>query len=114
MDTANLIHADIFFFITSIAVVLCTILLIFILVYVLRTIRAVTHIVEKIKIESEQVIDDLSDLREKIKDSGSNISGMGKWLLTLVFGKVASGVFTASKKKKKAKGTNRDATEEGE
>lgn len=114
MDTSNLIHADIFFFITSIAVVVFTILLIFVLVYVLRVVRAIAHIAERVKVESEQMIEDISDLREKIKDSGSHISGVGKWLLTLIFGKVASGVFSGAKKRKKSKGTSADATEETE
>ncbi|MBU3668707.1 MAG: hypothetical protein FGM57_01925 [Candidatus Taylorbacteria bacterium] len=105
MNTSNLIHADIFFFITAISVVLLTIILIVILFYIARAVKTISQMVEKIKTESDQVIDDLSDLREKIKDGGSQLTGMSKWILTMLFGKAAAGIFSGKTKKttKKAK-----------
>ncbi len=104
----TLVHADIFFFITTIAVTILTLLLIVVLFYIARTVRTVAYLVEKIKNESEQVIDDLSDLREKLKESGSQVSGFGKWFLSFLFGKAVAGAFNghgtkrgASKKTKK-------------
>lgn len=98
--TNNLMHADIFFFITAIAVVLLTLILIVILFYVARAVRTVSHLVDKIKGEGEQVIDDLSDLREKLKESGSQVSGLGKWFLTMILGKAASSAYNRAKAKK--------------
>jgi predicted PurR-regulated permease PerM len=103
----TLVHADIFFFITTIAVVFLTILLILVLLYMVKTARTVSQIVEKIRSESDQVIEDLADLREKIKDSGSHISSFGKWLLTMVFGKAVASTFGSRSSRKSAKSKTR-------
>lgn len=100
----NLVHADIFFFITTIAVVVVTLLMAVILTYAVVTIRTLSKIVNRIRTESEQVLEDLSELREKVKENTGNMSGVGKWLLTLIVGKTAGAAFKGfSKKHSKSK-----------
>ncbi|MEO8637313.1 MAG: hypothetical protein ABI430_00225 [Candidatus Taylorbacteria bacterium] len=66
----SLIHADIFFFITTIAVILLTLGLIVALVYAIRILKSVDHISTKVKEESDRVIEDLGELRSNVKDNG--------------------------------------------
>lgn len=69
----TLIHADIFFFITSIVVVILAIFAIVILFYVLRIVRSVDHIVDNIKKESDSVAADIEMLRTNIKEKGTHL-----------------------------------------
>jgi hypothetical protein len=110
MDT--LVHADIFFFITTIAVVVVTLLAAVILFYAALTIRTLSKIVERIKTESDQVLEDLSDLRERVKENTSNMSGFGKWLLTLIVGKTAGAAFKGFSKKHPKSKTKSTGSEE--
>lgn len=68
MDT--LIHADIFFFITAISVIMLTVGLIVVTVYVIRILKNVDHISEKVKEESDHVIEDIGMLRREVKQEG--------------------------------------------
>ncbi len=63
----NLIHSDMFFFITSIAVVIVTIFLLVILWYILRILKNVKDVSDVVKKESIFVLSDLSSFRGKIK-----------------------------------------------
>lgn len=78
LDTT--IHADIFFFITSISVILLTILLIIIFAYVVKITQSVSYIVNKIKRESDNVAEDIADLREKVKEEGVKVSAFWKYV----------------------------------
>jgi biopolymer transport protein ExbB/TolQ len=66
----QLIHADIFFFITSIAVVLITAILLVVLVYLVRILRDVSQVTRKVKAESELISQDIAELRQNIKREG--------------------------------------------
>ncbi len=63
----NLIQSDVFFFITSIAVVIVTIFILVILWYVVRILKNVKDVSDVIKKESIFVLSDLSGLRAKVK-----------------------------------------------
>lgn len=63
----NLIQSDIFFFITSIAVIVVTIFILIILWYVLRILKNVKDVSDIIKRESFFVLSDLSGLRKRVK-----------------------------------------------
>ena len=56
-------HADIFFFITSIAVVLCTLLLCVVLFQVMRILRSIRRIVDRIEEGSEVIAEDIEHFR---------------------------------------------------
>ncbi len=59
--------SDLFFFITSIAVVVVSLVLIIVLIYSFLVIRKVRLLVDKVKEESEEVIDDIHEFRMKFK-----------------------------------------------
>ncbi len=63
----NLIQSDVFFFITSIAVIVVTVFILVILWYVVRILKNVKDVSDVIKKESIFVLSDLSSLGEKIK-----------------------------------------------
>ena len=71
MDT--LIKADIFFFITAVAVVALTIVLTVALIYVVRILRRVLFVTRRVQEESEKVMADIETLRQEVKKSGRQI-----------------------------------------
>lgn len=70
------LKADIFFFITAIAVIIVTPLLVMALIYVIRILKRVDEVSEEIKKEALFISADVDEFRRKIKDKASNISGL--------------------------------------
>jgi hypothetical protein len=68
MDT--LIHADIFFFVTTIAVVMVTALFIVVILYAVRILNDLRYISGVVRRETDLLADDLEEAREKIKQEG--------------------------------------------
>lgn len=66
----EVLHANIFFFIASIATVVFCIISCFILFHVLKIVRAIRRIVERVDAGSEIIANDIAQLREFIA-SGS-------------------------------------------
>lgn len=65
-----LIHADVFFFITSIAVIVVTAVLVVLLVYLVRIVRDVKYISRKAKTETDLLAEDVGDLRKGLRTEG--------------------------------------------
>lgn len=78
MDT--IVHADIFFFITACAVVILTIILGIILIYGVFVAKNVHYIVSKIKKESDNISDDIYNVRLKIKEQSTKILALMAFL----------------------------------
>jgi uncharacterized protein YoxC len=76
----TLIQADIFFFITAIAVVVIAIVLTIALVYAIRVLKNAGYISEKLKSATDDLSSDLHDLRKNAREEGSKI----KHFLSLV------------------------------
>ena len=70
MPNTSLIHADIFFFISTIALVVISVGLIVALFYFIRILRDASFVSKKIKEESTELIADLRRLREGLKEEG--------------------------------------------
>lgn len=66
----QLVHADIFFFITSIAVVLITIVAVIFLVYAIKILQEVRALVKFLHEEAEKISGDLADVRAKLQAGG--------------------------------------------
>lgn len=81
MDT--LVHADIFFFITTIAVVLITIFLAVALVYVLKILIDVKYIVGRFREESDLLVKDLRDLRAHVRAEGFQLKWVTNFLAAI-------------------------------
>ena len=94
MDT--LIHADIFFFVTTIAVVVVTIALTVLIVYLVKVFRSVRKIADAVNEETILLRRDIGDLRNEIRARGAKAAGTFSWFERF-FG---SAVKSRSKKKK--------------
>jgi hypothetical protein len=82
MDT--LVHANIFFFITTIAVVIVTLLLTVVSFYLVGVLRRLRDIADEVKHETMLVREDIQNARMKVKAGGMRVahlfdffSGMG-------------------------------------
>lgn len=76
----TLIQADIFFFITAIAVVLLTLLLVVVLAYGVKIVRTISKIAETIQKESENVVEDIAELRGRVKEEGVKVSAFWRFV----------------------------------
>lgn len=101
MNPNTLIHADIFFFITSIVVVLIGLISIVVGYYAAKTARSVSRVMDRIEAQSEKVAEDIDDLRERIKEEGAKVSGIGKWVTSFILGKTLYKKAKASRKASK-------------
>ena len=68
MDT--LVQADVFFFITSIAIVLVTIATLMALFLLIQILRDVRYTTKRIREEADRIISDVEGLREFVKKEG--------------------------------------------
>lgn len=68
MDT--LIHADVFFFVTTIAVVVVATVLTIVLLYLVKILRNVKRITEQVHEETVLFREDLRDLRGQVRHEG--------------------------------------------
>lgn len=65
----EVLHANIFFVITSIAVVVFIILVAIALYHVIKIIKSLRRIVERIEMGSERIAEDVEDVREFVRTS---------------------------------------------
>jgi uncharacterized protein YoxC len=73
-----LLKADIFFFITSVAVIICTIVFVIAGYYVIKTMKNISRISESLKNTVESAESELADMSAHVRDSA---------LFTFIFGK---------------------------
>ena len=64
---------DVFFFVTTIAVVVLSILLAILIIYIIKISRDIKHITQKARSEAELISQDLSDLRQNVKEHGAKL-----------------------------------------
>jgi hypothetical protein len=76
----TLIHADVFFFVSTIALLVVVFFLAIVLAYVVTILKDVKHVTRKIREESDEVIEDLQLLRSHIKNEGFKIVTLGGFL----------------------------------
>jgi predicted PurR-regulated permease PerM len=72
MDT--FIHADIFFFVTTIVLVVFAAFGVILLIYSVKIVRTVSDIANTIKTESKNIAEDIESIREQVKEKGSKLS----------------------------------------
>ncbi len=75
MDT--LVHADIFFFVTTIAVVGVALALIVALLYLAAILRRVSKVMDEVNKETILVRQDIQTLRENVKSGGAKLKFFG-------------------------------------
>lgn len=89
----EVLHANIFFIIASIGVVVFIILTCVILYHIIKLLRSVRSIVERVEEGSEVIADDVAQLRAYVTQ-GSFVSH----IMSFVFGKSARGASRAKRK----------------
>jgi MFS superfamily sulfate permease-like transporter len=87
MDT-SIVKADIFFFVTTIAVVVLTLILSIIMIYLISILRYVKHISQIAKDQAEVISDDIDDLRGTIKTKGASLASIFDFLGSMTRKKV--------------------------
>jgi xanthine/uracil permease len=97
MDT--LIHADIFFFVTTIAVVLITALFIVAILYIVRILNDLHYISKVVRTETDHLAEDFEEIRDRLKREGL-FSGLAN-LITGLIGRRRQRSNRNSNKKKK-------------
>ncbi len=109
----TLIQADIFFFITSIAVIVLTLLLIVLLVYGVKIARTISSIAHTIKEESENVIEDIADLRGKVKEEGVKVSAFWRFVTGFILNRFTEKFTTTAEKTSRRSSRAKKQSEEG-
>lgn len=70
----TLIHADIFFFVTTIVIVILGIGAAIITYYILKIVKSFRHVMENIKKESDNIAEDIAALRVRVKEESTKVS----------------------------------------
>lgn len=107
----EILQANIFFFIASVATVIFLILISFILFHIIKIVKSIRSIVDKIEAGSEVLADDVSKLRSQIVNGGGFIT---KFISLFINN---SGIFGGQerarrKRSSSKKGKTRDVDEE--
>ena len=76
----TLFKADIFFFITSIAIVVLGSFLIVLFIYIIGILRDVKDISHRAKRESELIAEDIAEFRTTVRQQGANIKHIVNFL----------------------------------
>lgn len=71
---------DIFFVVTTVAVLVVTILLAFVLIRVLRILKNIEDISVMVEAEGEKIREDIAQVRQKVKEEGLRVSHMMDFL----------------------------------
>ncbi len=87
----NLLEANIFFFVTTVAVIAVTLVLVIAGAYAIKVLRDLTYITKKAKEKSDDILKDIDDLRSSIKNQD---------LKTKIVGTFFKKIFQRSTKKK--------------
>ncbi len=69
-------HADIFFFVTTILVIVLAMLAAVLVYYAIKIARSVFSITETVRKESENVAEDIASFRQQMKQEGQKAKGM--------------------------------------
>jgi hypothetical protein len=72
----TLVHADIFFFVTTIAVVVVAIAFVVALVYLIAVLRRIRDVMEEVKAEAILVRDDIHNLRDQVRSGGFKLASL--------------------------------------
>lgn len=79
----DILKQDIFFFITTVSVVVLTILLVIAAVYIIKIVKDIKFITRKAKDESELLSEDLKELRQNVRTEGAKMKHFAKFLTNI-------------------------------
>lgn len=72
----DFLKMDIFFVVTTVAIVVISILLAFVLIRVLRILKNIEDISVMVEAEGEKIREDIAQVREKVKEEGLRVTHM--------------------------------------
>ena len=75
----NFLKQDIFFFVATVAVVVFMLLAGVLLIYVIKIVRSVHYILDKVKLETDIITKELGELRASIRSEGIKIKQFAKF-----------------------------------
>jgi len=70
----NIAKSDMFFFVTTIAVIVVTLILVVVFAYVIRIASDIKYIAGRAKQETDEIADDLKSARETLKAKGKTFA----------------------------------------
>ncbi len=97
----SLIHADIFFFVTTIVVVLVGIVIAVSAVYAIRILKDVSDVVRKVRDEADRVTADIGSLRATIREEGQKFTHVSEFITNFMRAK-------KTRRERKKKETNNE------
>jgi predicted Holliday junction resolvase-like endonuclease len=79
----SIVKSDMFFFVTTIAVIVLTLVLVVALSYIIRIASDIKYIAKRAKQETDEIADDLKSARETLKSKGKTIATIlsSLWIL---------------------------------
>ena len=84
----DILHANIFFFITSVAVIAVTLLFVVVLWYVIEILREVRAITKNVHKASDGLESDLAQFRQEVRSSGTKLIGLFNTLVAFAVGRL--------------------------
>lgn len=87
----GVLKSDIFFFVTTICIVLVTLFVIFLIIHALSILADVKQLSKKFKEEGQEFINDAKEMRIALREKGNSLLGL------------VSAIFGASKRKHQSK-----------
>jgi len=79
----DFLKQDIFFFVTTVAVVIFTVLSAIVIIYIIKISRDIKYISKKAKTQSDLISEDLSQLRENVKEKGARLKDFASFFNNL-------------------------------
>ena len=83
----TLVHADVFFFVSTIALIVITILLVVALIFFVKILKDISEISSNVKKESIEIIEDVKQLRGDIKQEGFKLTKLATFFGRMFFKK---------------------------
>lgn len=88
MNSMNeILKANVFFFVTTVAIIVLSILIAVALVYVIHVVRNVSKISDKVREKSEDLAGDVDKLRAQVKEHGKSAGSILRFFLGRFMGK---------------------------
>jgi hypothetical protein len=79
----DFLKQDIFFFVTTVAVLVVMFLLGVFLIYLIRAVRTANYIMDKVKKETDIITTELGELRQNIRKEGVKLRHFAKFVNTI-------------------------------
>jgi hypothetical protein len=98
----EVLHANIFFFVTGIAVIVCTAILCVLLIHGIKLLKSVRRIIDRIDAETEEIAEDMQSVRAYFREGG---------ILQRLFVKLVGTLTYATPRQQKAKGQGKNKLE---